>query len=159
MPDRGAYYQAHPEQREKARERAREWRQKNKERHAANTKAWREANPERQKQLIADFHERNPKYQQTHPYGIVEQEYQTMLAAQEGHCYFCSRTTADDRGRRLVVDHDHVTGRARGLLCFGCNISLGYFERGQRSRLPEERTRVYLGITERPPPSGGGPAD
>lgn len=41
-----------------------------------------------------------------------------MLDTQDGRCAICMRIP---RNRRLAVDHDHNTGRVRGLLCFTCN--------------------------------------
>ncbi len=53
---------------------------------------------------------------------------------QRGLCAICSRTLEIGvRGPRgEVADHDHVTGKPRGLLCGACNISLGYYEKHQR---------------------------
>ena len=51
-------------------------------------------------------------------YGITAEQYDAMLAAQEGRCALCGRRP----GRvRLALDHDHATGEARGLLCSTCN--------------------------------------
>jgi hypothetical protein len=40
-------------------------------------------------------------------------------------CEIC-RKTEDDNGRRLAVDHCHITGKVRGILCNGCNRGIGY---------------------------------
>lgn len=50
--------------------------------------------------------------------GVTDEEYARLLAAQDGHCALCPNTP---KTRRLHVDHDHTTGRVRGLLCFRCN--------------------------------------
>ncbi|RMI38729.1 hypothetical protein EBO15_31965 [Actinomadura harenae] len=55
-------------------------------------------------------------------YGITEQEADAILAAQGGVCVICLRQPA------AHVDHDHVIGRVRGMLCFKCNNGLGQFE-------------------------------
>ena len=49
-----------------------------------------------------------------------------MLAAQGGVCALCHRPPL--AGKTLHVDHDHATGRVRGVLCFTCNNALGDFE-------------------------------
>lgn len=49
-------------------------------------------------------------------YGITEAQYQRLLAIQGGRCAICQRVP---RNRRLAVDHDHITGEPRGLLCGG----------------------------------------
>lgn len=55
-------------------------------------------------------------------YGITIGEYEEMLAAQGGRCAIC-RTEAGASDRiSLCVDHNHVTGRRRKLLCVGCNF-------------------------------------
>jgi len=54
-------------------------------------------------------------------YGITAEEADEMLAAQGGTCAICEIEPA------VHVDHDHVSGRVRGMLCFNCNGGLGNF--------------------------------
>lgn len=59
-------------------------------------------------------------------YGISLAERDSILKQQEGRCAICAKVEhASDH--RLCVDHDHETGRVRGLLCYNCNRALGYF--------------------------------
>ena len=51
-------------------------------------------------------------------YGITEAQYQKMLVKGGGACWLCGGIP---KTRRLAVDHDHKTGRIRGVLCFRCN--------------------------------------
>jgi hypothetical protein len=44
--------------------------------------------------------------------GVTADEYARLLAAQDGHCALCPNVP---KTRRLHVDHDHATGRVRGL--------------------------------------------
>lgn len=73
---------------------------------------------------IADV--RNARARRT---GITGPRYDAMLEAQSGVCLVCGQPeTAVGRGgglRTLCVDHDHVTGAIRGLLCRNCNVALG----------------------------------
>jgi hypothetical protein len=61
-------------------------------------------------------------------YGISSEKYAQMLAAQEGGCAICGSPSRDRTGGRLVVDHDHATGRVRGLLCSCCNLGIGLLD-------------------------------
>lgn len=54
------------------------------------------------------------------------EEYSEMLLSQNNVCKVCGRNS--DK-RRLAVDHDHITGRIRGLLCVKCNTTLGWVEK------------------------------
>jgi hypothetical protein len=57
-------------------------------------------------------------------YDITREQYEQLFAFQGGRCYICRNQTV----KRLAVDHDHLTGAVRGLLCandeWGCNVSL-----------------------------------
>lgn len=53
--------------------------------------------------------------------GVTDAEYEQLLAWQDGHCALCPN---EPRTRRLHVDHDHRTGKVRGLLCHRCNRNL-----------------------------------
>ena len=56
-------------------------------------------------------------------YGITLEDYARMLAEQGGSCAICF--TEPQKSRVLDVDHCHVTGTVRGLLCRSCNLTLG----------------------------------
>jgi hypothetical protein len=60
-------------------------------------------------------------------YNLTQQDYNKMLEAQGGKCKVC-REHGPLNGRSLDVDHDHKTGRVRGLLCPRCNAHLGWYE-------------------------------
>jgi hypothetical protein len=57
-------------------------------------------------------------------FGIGIEEYDAMLAAQGGHCAICAAVPIG-RSRRFPVDHDHATGKIRGILCPAHNRSIG----------------------------------
>jgi len=58
-------------------------------------------------------------------YGLTVEEMASLLA-QHGQCAICA---SDDWGKKgPQVDHDHATGRVRGVLCISCNNGLGRFK-------------------------------
>lgn len=59
-------------------------------------------------------------------YGITINEYEKMSIRQNHLCAICKEVS--DTNRKLVVDHDHITGDIRGLLCGRCNKSIGLFK-------------------------------
>lgn len=56
-------------------------------------------------------------------YGITLEQYDQLLSQQDGRCAVCTRP-AEAFTTRLAVDHNHVTGEIRGLLCTHCNHRL-----------------------------------
>ena len=67
-------------------------------------------------------------------YGITLAQYDALFAAQGGVCALCKRPQLKACGRtgaktveRMHVDHDHKSGKIRGLLCALCNHGIGCF--------------------------------
>jgi len=59
-------------------------------------------------------------------------EYERLFEVQQGRCMICGRQEGHrnqyGKSCRLAVDHDHTTGKVRGLLCNNCNRGLGRFK-------------------------------
>lgn len=96
----------------------REFRRADANRRRAYTRAYRAANPHRA--LTYNLKQR---------YRITADEYEALLDQQGGCCAICGSEKAGGRGQRFHVDHCHRTGRIRGLLCYGCNVGLGWYEK------------------------------
>lgn len=100
----------------------------------AVAKAHHEANPEPRKAYVKKWQAEHPdrRRKAAHKsklkqYALTPGEYDAMFARQDGRCAIC-RTTESGRDHRVLsVDHDHGTGKVRGLLCVGCNRGLGFF--------------------------------
>lgn len=56
-------------------------------------------------------------------FGITIDEYNQLFDTQDGKCAICSNPTEKDKN--LSIDHNHITGKTRGLLCSKCNFALG----------------------------------
>lgn len=56
-------------------------------------------------------------------FGLSVEQYESLLLSQGGVCAICREPCSS--GNRLAVDHDHTTGKVRGLLCAQCNQALG----------------------------------
>lgn len=57
-------------------------------------------------------------------YGMTEEEYEALLLAQGNRCGICTKLFV----KTPHIDHDHKTGKVRGLLCNDCNTGLGRFK-------------------------------
>jgi hypothetical protein len=76
--------------------------------------------------------------ERTRLYGVTKEQYERMLAEQQGKCSVCLRdlvmTRPDPESKATSwrgqphVDHDHQTGCVRQLLCRECNVGLGTFQ-------------------------------
>jgi hypothetical protein len=67
-------------------------------------------------------------------YGLTSEDWDELFESQEGLCASCGEPPAKDAKRRFHLDHNHITGQNRGILCHGCNVALGL--------LKEDRTKI-----------------
>lgn len=74
-------------------------------------------------------------------YGLTLIQYEDLLKAQNGVCAICEQVESSAKFMYLSVDHDHLTGEVRGLLCAFCNRLLGMYE---RNREKFDRFDTYL---------------
>jgi hypothetical protein len=96
------------------------YRRKNRSRYNALLREWRAKNPGRDK-VIASRARHNYRLR---IYGLTNDQFLELLSSQSGACGICGSVFgAGD----IVIDHDHRTGAARGLLCQRCNRGLGCF--------------------------------
>lgn len=106
----------------------RAWYEKNRERVAARKKAWREANPERDRAAAREWRRANPdkarakdRRDKLGQYGLTAADFAARFESQGGCCAICGEVLSADP----CIDHDHNTGKVRGLLCRSCNSGIG----------------------------------
>jgi len=58
-------------------------------------------------------------------YSIGKEDYEKLLFEQQNSCAICKEKFSIDLQPR--IDHNHSTGRVRGILCHNCNTGLGHF--------------------------------
>jgi len=87
------------------------WQKDNPALVTARSIKWNKEHPERRKSTR--LHSR---------YEITLDQFNWLLASQGGGCAICSQVAP-----KMVVDHDHITEKVRGILCHSCNIAIGHF--------------------------------
>ena len=90
---------------------------------------WAKAHPEQRRAIWEKSHAKNRR-QVKHrklieAYGISIDQYEAMYEAQGGVCAICGGTNLK---RELAVDHNHITGQVRALLCGSCNLYVSALE-------------------------------
>lgn len=90
------------------------------------------SNPEYRARVLAQSRERKKRLRlasdfytdrKLSQYGITISEFNLLLEVQANKCATCLREGADKNP--LCIDHDHESGKVRGLLCRNCNLALG----------------------------------
>ena len=111
----------------------------NKERYLKNKplinamgKIWRENNFGYSTKCVRKWRENNPgvtrDLQLKRDFGISLDEYKQILEKQKGVCAICRGRNKCNENISLAVDHNHITGKIRGLLCLKCNLGIGAFK-------------------------------
>lgn len=87
---------------------------KNKDRINKKNKEWAKLNPDKS---------RNQKLM--YAYGITLEQRNQMIKDQNGLCLICNDKLDETISKNIHVDHDHSTGKVRGILCKQCNSLIG----------------------------------
>ena len=98
------------------------------------------------KSINRDLRKTNKYYFYKKKYNLSIDEFLKLIPT---HCPICgilfSHHTSEDRKTQPVVDHDHTTGKVRGILCNRCNSGLGLFKDNKTSL---ENAITYLNNCE-----------
>lgn len=85
---------------------------------------------EKVKQKVREYNRKNPDKklsQHLSEFGLTIDDYNNMMSKQNNTCAIChEKGDMTKKYRQLSVDHDHTTGKVRGLLCSNCNFLLGH---------------------------------
>jgi hypothetical protein len=107
---RAARYRENPRP---AIERVMRWQRDNREKYEAKQRDYAKSG----KKKVADR-----KSHLKRKYGLTLEAFDALLESQGGGCAICGKLDVDH------VDHDHRTGRVRGILCFRCNVAIGQMD-------------------------------
>ena len=107
-----------------------DWAKRHPDKVVASRKRWLAKKPQYLRQ-----------YYMRREYNLTLEQWEDIFNAQGRVCALCS---SPEPGAKSVwhMDHDHVTGRLRGILCYGCNNAVGVYQRRIQSNL--DRVTHYL---------------
>ena len=114
---------------EKVRESQRRWRAANPEKVRESKRRYRAANPEKIKESYRRWYAANPEKGREKnfrtKYGMSSEEYDRKYEKQNGRCKICTDAGYEGPPQKLQVDHSHVSGINRDLLCNNHNTAVG----------------------------------
>jgi len=111
---------------------AKKYAQKNKEKINKKSSEWRKNNPEKSLEIQRKYRKKNrEKYKLYEKVRNLKRNYNMSLEEfnilkQDNHCRICRNEFTEIGFTSAVVDHSHITGKVRSLLCGSCNSLLGY---------------------------------
>lgn len=123
------YYQSHKEEinqhskqyRDTHKEELKQYNKQYNQSHKEEKNQYRKSHKEERKQA-------NKQYNLKKTYNLSIDQYNQMLAEQNYKCKICGVDEVNAGKNGLVVDHNHKTGKIRGLLCDGCNKGIGFLK-------------------------------
>lgn len=125
------------EQREQNREYQRNWARKNAPKTRQKYYANHEENKRKRREQSRNWRAKNPdkalkqgQKDNLKRYGLTIKQYDEILIIQNYSCATCGNNT-----ETLCIDHDHITGQIRKLLCRNCNIALGLLKENKQTIL------------------------
>jgi len=128
--NRGKEYWVTPDKFEYNQTRNGKWAKENPNQNRINARNWNRSNRQQynaNKNRSAKNNPLSTKGRQLRiKFNISIEEYNQLLDLQNYKCAICQDECPT--GRQLAVDHNHRTGKVRGLLCMECNIGLGKFK-------------------------------
>lgn len=100
--------------------------------HRISQKKWRDKNRERVQERVREWSAKNRDKVNSYrrkahlktQYGLTPETRDELLTSQGNRCACCGSDSPNHK-QGWVVDHDHVTGKVRGILCQPCNLTLG----------------------------------
>ena len=126
-----AIYNSSEKVKAKKREEIKQWRKDNPEKKKEQKKRHYEKHHEKcLKRSKEWYHTNKDRYRNgamLRKYGISLEEYNALREQQNYECALCKKHE-DENYQGLVIDHSHVTGKVRKLLCTSCNVGLGMFQ-------------------------------
>lgn len=99
------------------------WRARNKDKVREKNRRWREKNKDYASKAAKSYRAANPDVDKRKRYDLAQADWDALFEKQGKACATCK--TKNPGRQPWHTDHDHVTGRVRGILCFRCNIALG----------------------------------
>ena len=119
----------------------REYHQKHKEEENKRTKEWKVKNIEHVNKYNKEYRNgtQGRDYWLKHRYNLSLNDWLDIWKKQDGKCAVCGK--AFENPSNACIDHNHITGKVRGLLCKKCNIAIGFFDENINSM---ERAIKYI---------------
>lgn len=125
MENNISYYQKN---KYKINARKRAWRKKNREILLKKDREYYKKNAERERSYARELYRKNSQKEldriRYKKYGITGDEFRALVEKQGIKCPICNK----DITKNPTVDHDHSTGKIRGLICSPCNLAIGNAE-------------------------------
>lgn len=110
-------------------------------------KTWDEKNRDKRLAYVYKYQEKHNDYSKVtrsqhlkRKYNITLEEYDVMFEQQGKVCALCNQV---NQSKYWHLDHDHLTGKVRGILCHHCNLILG------NARDNIETLKLAIGYLER----------